>query len=1734
VLIVSILGLSALACSGSNEPIVGTGAGVGEGQACSATGYCPAGLSCVDGVCLGAGAVGTDTSNDSPNDPGDAGTGPAENQAPAIVLLEPDDGDVFSVGEVVQFVATFSDDQDPADQLTAFWTSSLDGNLGISLVAPDGSSSLNAYDLSPGVHVIDVRASDLSGAEGTGTLSVTINSAPTAPTVVLTPSEPNTTDNLVASISDEPTDVNRASDELSYSWEWYADGVLQDDLGGPLVDSEFTQRGEVWELRIAAFDGYAFGPEGVASVTIGNTPPACSSAQLSPETGDTSTSFQCRCMDRADPDDDPSVDSCVFYNGPSEVANAEAVNGVCLLNTTDTWRGMALSCSYTPGDGLDSGEAALSNEAVVINALPTQPEVQLSPAAGGGDTLFTCGLTVVALDQDNDPLTYTTRWFVNDYMNVGASSLSMTALDLHSGPDFTVAQRGDTLRCQVNADDGFDLSETGVSQDIVLGNSLPTADSVELSPLMVYEGQTITCSVEDPDDFDGDDITWSYAWTIDNVPLPGANESTLTSDHFERDDEMRCIATPYDGLDYGLPIASTPLTVQNTAPTLESVSIDPAEGPRSQNFTCSANTLLDADPDDLPSVAYSWFLSLPNGSATLLEGEVEPTLSGQVFNPGDLLTCRGTPSDGTLEGEPQLSDPTLIINLPPGAPTPTLSPTVATVTDAFSCSVDDVQDTEGDLLTLEYRWWVNDAPAPTVLSAETTASDLGAHGGDVIRCEVRAADAWDSSPWGTSALVTLDNTPPSGGTVTVSPQSPKEEDPLTCEVTGAVDLDGDPLSWDVSWTVNGQPAVGQADGTLTGAEFDKGQSVACTTVASDGLESGEVLVAQAVTVLNTLPLLEGLDISSAEVLRGDTIDCTWQAIQDPDPGDSTEVFYTWHQVVEGEETTLPDATEASLDAAQLLPGDQVWCRATPSDGEAMGVAVDSPVVTIINQVPSLTGASVSPDAPSGLDILTCVAEGYADGDDDSPVLSYLWSVDGQTLEEAQEATFAGTFYEGQSVACSIIPGDGFDVGEVVTSEPAWVTNAMPTLSSVNVSPGEGPPCEPFVCEVEGLFDPDPQDTPTLQLSWRVNNAPVPGDTDTLQYDSLSPGDVVSCHVTTRDGTLDDTGAPMDGPTFDSPPAEIINTPPTLASVTITPAAPEAGQLLTCVPEGFLDAECAPSPLYHVTWWIDGALAEGETETSLDTDLLPEGTPVSCEVSAFDGWIDGPTVMATAVVLLDPSPQPATVTVLAPDGPDGNLVCNVTSPATDDDPLNFTWRWWVGSNPEQPGGYSFPSSGLNACDRVFCRLTVSDGLHEVDSEPGSYQLPIGPPCTDDDVCTDNACGQMGGCLVTVNEAFCSDEDVCTVGDVCADGDCISGETSAPDDGVDCTLDGCEPGIGVTHAPMNGLCATDALCVTATCDVTLGCTEAPVADCCGNGIVEADEDCDDGNSDEGDGCSPTCTVAVAPPGMITIPQGPFWMGCNDTLLDAPGGCAAVSPSALPAHQVHLDTFFIDRHEVTVGYYRACIDAGVCVGPQLPDPGEEMDEQCNWLHGDRDDHPINFVSWEQAHTFCAWLGGRLPTEAEWEKAATGGCEHHGAVATCQEAMPSWPWGLWPGEWSDKQSSICDYAVMNDACEDGAGCCTGLTSSVGSLPSGASPYGVLDMAGNVSEWVSDWYDEGFYESSPDESPTGPPTGVWRAHRGGSFLSSTLSELTTSARNPGLAQPASMGFRCVRDPEGP
>lgn len=242
-------------------------------------------------------------------------------------------------------------------------------------------------------------------------------------------------------------------------------------------------------------------------------------------------------------------------------------------------------------------------------------------------------------------------------------------------------------------------------------------------------------------------------------------------------------------------------------------------------------------------------------------------------------------------------------------------------------------------------------------------------------------------------------------------------------------------------------------------------------------------------------------------------------------------------------------------------------------------------------------------------------------------------------------------------------------------------------------------------------------------------------------------------------------------------------------------------------------------------------------------------------------------------------------------------------------------------------------------------------------------------------------------------------------------------------------------------------------------------------------------------------------------VNIPAGEFIMGSNS---DEPYFFGAESPR----HNVFIDEYWIQRTEVTNKLYRLCVETGVCKPPQEIKSSTRNDYYTNSMY---DEYPVINVSYNNAVLFCQWMGGRLPTEAEWEKAARG---TDGRL---------FPWGN--GELAANLANFCDTGCphpseaelsFDDGYRD--------TAPVGSYPAGASPYGILDMAGNVLEWTSDWYNANYYANAPYKNPLGASAGTKHPIRGGSWYSARAG-LRTSAR-ASLGPDSiydTVGFRCAK-----
>jgi formylglycine-generating enzyme required for sulfatase activity len=258
------------------------------------------------------------------------------------------------------------------------------------------------------------------------------------------------------------------------------------------------------------------------------------------------------------------------------------------------------------------------------------------------------------------------------------------------------------------------------------------------------------------------------------------------------------------------------------------------------------------------------------------------------------------------------------------------------------------------------------------------------------------------------------------------------------------------------------------------------------------------------------------------------------------------------------------------------------------------------------------------------------------------------------------------------------------------------------------------------------------------------------------------------------------------------------------------------------------------------------------------------------------------------------------------------------------------------------------------------------------------------------------------------------------------------------------------------------------------------------------------------------------------LLPVPAGPFLMGSvnieqraedRDESQERPFVDAFLhaGDDERPQHTVILDAFWIDQTEVTNAMYASFLNQ---MGNQVESGATWLDHKALQVLIQQDgeewkpvagyaNHPVAEVTWYGARAYCEWAGRRLPTEAEWEKAARG------------KTGQLYPWG--------NEQPTCELANLDWACY------LRVPTEVGSYPAGISPYGALDMGGNVWEWVADWYSEEYYATSPAFNPQGPESGDSKVIRGGSWHPHQYDvRAANRAKNRPTSSGRDVGFRCV------
>ena len=820
-----------------------------------------------------------------------------------------------------------------------------------------------------------------------------------APEIYLSPLEPTTEDNLEFNASNP--------EELSI--RWYQGDVYRADIEGLVVSFEETSKGEAWHV-VAGTDSGGGWNLAEAAVTILNSAPEVTGIELSSAIVLSSEDLVAIPV-ATDPDEADLEKLSFTFQWQKE--GSEAVIVEHRLSSSETAAGDVWTVTVTPYDQEDYG-APFSLNFNVENEPPEMVAVSLTPdPAYEASTLVAEGS---AHDPNTDAITLSYAWSIN-----GLELISGEASTL----DGEFFDKGDVVQVSVTPYDGFVDGEAMSADAVTISNSLPAIVSVEISPDPVNAASDLFCVPSGWVDDDGDEEDYLYSWEVNGV-VRGTDE-TLEHGSFSKNQSIQCTCTPFDGLDQGTPLSSLISVVENSPPTLLDVTLDPAAPSVSDTVTAVLGTPFDADGDAI-SYTYAWTV---NGTSA---GTDDPTLSLAGFSRGQVVQVVVTPGDGQDDGTPVSSSQITLVNSPPSLTEVVLTPNVVASDGVITATVNGATDPDaGDSVNIQYNWYKNG-----VLYTGASGDTLDAthfNSADGVSVEATPTDGYDSGDPVGSNVVTV-NSPPTVSGVRIDPNPANVSDTITCFHDTPADVDlGDTVSLTYDWTVNSIP-YGNQGATLTQAA-SRGSVVSCTVTPSDSLESGAAVSSGDLTLSNSPPTVDTVNLYGASGSGLQTNDVlTVNAVPSDADSDSPLILqYHWyvanaHQAAE---------TTSSLDGATAFEkGEEVYVQVSAFDGIDYGSPYTTLPLTVVNTPPGAATVSMSTATPKeGQDDIVCQVDTPAPDDDSSDTLTYsfAWTVDGgphsatpgQTTH-AGDTILSSDLVRSQVWECTVTPSDGTDTG----------------------------------------------------------------------------------------------------------------------------------------------------------------------------------------------------------------------------------------------------------------------------------------------------------------------------------------------------------------------------------------------------------------------------------------------------------------------------------------------------------------------------------------------------------------------------------------------------------------------------------------------------------------------------------------------------------------------------------
>ena len=768
------------------------------------------------------------------------------NEAPFAQITSHEDGDVVLEGATVSFQGNATDADHESDELTATWYAGDTEICAAAAPSSDGTTTCSNVVVTDAFSEVRLEVKDPTNLAATDSVSLTVE--PTeAPLVEIV--QPDGTEAFrvgdTIDFEGKISDNEDGPGDLILSLNSDVDGDL--DFGpevttGGVVRGSFTLTEATHTLLFTAEDtlGKTGSDSVIVEVLASNSGPSC--ALTAPSDGGASEVGTLLTFEGEVSDEDQAANTLGViwesdFDGELGTSTPDSDGSVRLSTSDLSVNTHQISLVVTD----DQGEVCSTSITYTVGQAPTVSIIR--PEDGdsyGADTVVTFEGTVSDSEDLATELSISWESDLDGELSAASADSSGTTQFTLNTTDDELTAGSHTLTLTVTDTDGLSVSD--LVTFTVTENHLPEVTAVNISPDPATPSDTLTCEYTFSD-ADGDADMSTISWTIGGTEV---GTSATLSGVFSPGDTVTCTVTPYDGTDTGAS-ASASITIENTAPSIVAVLINPDPAYADDTLECTWIGYSDAEGDPDMSVP-DWYVD-----GTFVSSGT--TLAG-AFAKDDLVTCSLLPYDGYSTGT-GMSTSITISNKAPEVTDATISPTAPSTLDDLVVTVTS-NDIDGDTVSLSYTWMVGGAVSG-IGSVDTVPAGETSHT-QTWYVTVTPNDGTEDGAAFDSDSVTIDNTPPTTPTIAISPSSPvTETDDLYCEVTGAsVDVDGDAVSYGFTWTRDGVEWSGSTSSSMyTGdtipvSETGYLETWMCIVTPFDGFEDGTSAVDSVVTSCEVL------------------------------------------------------------------------------------------------------------------------------------------------------------------------------------------------------------------------------------------------------------------------------------------------------------------------------------------------------------------------------------------------------------------------------------------------------------------------------------------------------------------------------------------------------------------------------------------------------------------------------------------------------------------------------------------------------------------------------------------------------------------------------------------------------------------------------------------------------------------------------------------------------------------